>query len=216
MAIVQNTLIGRSKGRVGNAVFSTWKGRNILKQKAEIVANPRSSLQQANRARFLALLALGKALRPVAQLGFKEYAATVTWLNRFMSTNSTNNTFSWNEATVTWDLNPERIIVAEGSLYPEPLIFNEIDDDNMIVDWDISLKANQQLSDRFIGVAYTATSLVFCRYEDGATREDGNHVFNFPAGTLVNGVEVTVLGFFIQETKELVSNSFAINQVVGP
>lgn len=215
MAIVQNTLIGRSKGRVGNAVFSTWKGRNILKQKAEIVANPRSSLQQANRARFLALLALGKALRPVAQLGFKEYAATVTWLNRFMSTNSTNNTFSWSNATETWELNAERIIVAEGSLYPEPLIFNEIDDDTIIVDWDTSLKANQQLSDRFIGVAYTATSLVFCRYEDGLTRESGSHTFTFP-GTLANGVEVTVLGFFIQATKELVSNSFAINQVVGP
>ena len=88
MAIVQNTLIGRSSGRVGNAVFSQWKGRNVLKQKPEIVTNPRTALQQQQRSKFVTLMALGKSLRTALQLGFKEYANQMSWLNRFMSTNN--------------------------------------------------------------------------------------------------------------------------------
>ena len=69
MAIVQNTLIGRSSGRVGNAVFTQWKGKNVLKQKPEIVTNPRTALQQQQRSRFTTLMAIGKSLRPILQFG---------------------------------------------------------------------------------------------------------------------------------------------------
>lgn len=118
MAIVQNTLIGRSKGRVGNAVFTTWKGRNVLKQKPEIVTNPRSALQQQQRSRFVTLMAIGKSLRPVLQLGFKEYAGTVSWLNRFMSTNSGSGLLFWMEGTQSWRVDYENLVVSEGSLHP--------------------------------------------------------------------------------------------------
>lgn len=52
MAKVSNTLIGKTRGSVGNVTFTVWKGRNVIKEKSNAPANPNTPLQQAQRARF--------------------------------------------------------------------------------------------------------------------------------------------------------------------
>jgi hypothetical protein len=52
MAIPSNTLIGKTKGSVGNVTFTTWKGRNVIKEKSNSPANPRTPAQVAQRAKF--------------------------------------------------------------------------------------------------------------------------------------------------------------------
>lgn len=49
MAIVSNPLIGKSKQSAGGITFTAWKGRNVLKNKATSVANPRTPAQVSNR-----------------------------------------------------------------------------------------------------------------------------------------------------------------------
>jgi hypothetical protein len=33
MAVIQNPIIGRAKNKFANAIFTTWKGKNIIKSK---------------------------------------------------------------------------------------------------------------------------------------------------------------------------------------
>lgn len=151
MAIVQNTLIGRAKGRVGNVVFTTHKGQNVLKQKPEIVANPRSAQQQANRARFISLMALGRTLRPILCQGFKEYAHKMSWLNRFMSTNATNDLMVWNIDQNEWDVDFSKIVISEGQLMPS-LIDVAHDGTMLNLSWIQTPIANQSGNDRLFVV----------------------------------------------------------------
>lgn len=51
----QNPLIGRSRKSYGNATFYTLNGENIVRTKAEIVSNPNTPAQEAQRVRFRAL-----------------------------------------------------------------------------------------------------------------------------------------------------------------
>lgn len=51
MAIVSNTLIGKTRGSVGNVTFTTWKGRNVIKEKSK-PANPNSEKQAKQRLKF--------------------------------------------------------------------------------------------------------------------------------------------------------------------
>lgn len=50
----QNPLIGRSRKSYGNATFYTLNGENIVRTKAEIVSNPNTPAQEAQRVRFRA------------------------------------------------------------------------------------------------------------------------------------------------------------------
>lgn len=216
MAQVQNTLLGRAKGRVGNAVFSTWKGRNILKQKAESVANPRSAQQQANRARFTALLALGRNLRPLCQIGFKEYASTVTWLNRFMSTNTQSGAFEWNDNTTEWEQKNDNIVIAEGSLMTTQVaidhIINTGPKSNITLSWDTSTEGNKSPDDRLFGILFTESTIVF--QQGTKTRGDGSVSMDIdPSAT---GQHVQVITFFASADLRIVSNSINSGSIVIP
>lgn len=209
MAVVNNPIIGRASGKVGGVVFSQWKGRNILKQKPTVVAYPRTSQQQANSARFVTLLALGRVLAPAARIGFKEYAGQMSWLNRFMSTNSKNDSLVWN--TSTWQLAPPNLVISEGSLYPTPLVFNEIDGNNVVIDFDPVPAHNQTAADTLYLVGMKEGETVF---STSVLRSEGTVTVSFTS--LVNGDEVAIYGFFLRSDGSIVSNSYSVVQTVGP
>lgn len=211
MAIVQNTLIGRASGSVGNATFSQWKGLNILKQKPSIVANPRSAQQQSNRSRFVALMQMALLMRPVATIGFKEYANRMSWMNKFMSTNTQSNLFEWvgTPEAGEWVRRSGNIVIAEGSLYPTTFASNFANASTLNLAWPTAVVANQNETDTFIGVAVAETQIRAISRLDGITRSDAGAQFLF--GTpLVDGEEVLISGFFISPDGSIVSNSFAM------
>jgi hypothetical protein len=47
--IINSLLIGKGKGSAGNITVNQLKGQTILKQKASMVANPRTDAQVAQR-----------------------------------------------------------------------------------------------------------------------------------------------------------------------
>tara|TARA_R110000868_G_C10906200_1_gene764629 strand:- start:688 stop:1317 length:630 start_codon:yes stop_codon:yes gene_type:complete len=204
MAIVQNTLIGRANGRVGNAVFTTWKGRNILKQKPEIVANPRTSGQVAQRGKFIMALAFGKLLRPILQMGFREYAGTVSWLNRFMSVNLNNEFLTF--ATDKWEPDFTQIVISEGSLYPTVITLDSQDDTGVVIEWPTSPINNQTAEDAFFAVAIGATAQTFDL--GTVTRSAGTQSIGI-ASTV--GDTVYVACFFMNTDTLKVSNSMVLS-----
>lgn len=212
MAVIQNAFIGRARGRVGGVVFSTHKGQNIMKQLQTVVANPRSALQQAQRSKFVALMALGRTLIAVLKLGFKEYAGTMSWLNRFMSTNSYSDVLVWNETTSEWDIDYSKVVIAEGSLHPQPVGLNEVDGNDLIVGWNPMPIANQAENDRLVIVAFCRTETVYSIRE--IERTTGEATLGFTT-TLVNGDVIYWASFFISNDGRIVSNSFANSVTVG-
>lgn len=89
MAIVQNTLIGKTKQSVGGTTFTTWKGRNVLKSKAIAVANPQTAAQTLQRNKFSACVALWVLMKAAISLSFARIAGNITPANRFSKLNVT-------------------------------------------------------------------------------------------------------------------------------
>lgn len=212
MAVSQNLFLGRMRGKVGALVFSQNKGRNIVKAAPTIVANPRTGQQQANRTRFVALMALGRLLRPVIVTGFKEYAGSVSWLNRFMSTNSASGLMVWNETTQVWEPNYANLVTAEGSLFQQAVTLNELDNADLILQWSTDTGSNQSPND-------TLHVIAFCKGSTDISlgtvlRSAGTVTLTF-AVTPVNGDIVSYVAFFQSENGEIVSNSNAFSFVVG-
>jgi len=113
MAITQNTLIGKSKGSVGNATFTTWKGRNVLKSKAQNAYSNPTAVQVQNNNRFGIIVAFARLLRSMYKIGFSEIATDMTEYNKFVQLNNPEafDTSQGNELTVLAD----QVILAKGT-----------------------------------------------------------------------------------------------------
>lgn len=226
MAIVQNTLIGRSSGRVGNAVFSQWKGRNVLKQKPEIVTNPRTALQQQQRSKFVTLMALGKSLRPALQLGFKEYANQMSWLNRFMSTNNGSGVLNFVAEYNVWETDLSKIVISEGSLNPTFIGIDSIDAGdiidgvamtNLTLSWPKIPVNNQSIDDRIVVVVMYNESTVYKLREvtrNGEAPYDPTKAFytiKLNDRPYTAGTQIYIAAFFVSADGRIVSgNSVAM------
>lgn len=90
MSVVQNTLIGRARKKIGGSVFSTWKGINVLKSKPLTVANPRTPKQIQQRSAVSQITALYRGISGYIQLGFKQQAVRMSEFNAFSSYNLKN------------------------------------------------------------------------------------------------------------------------------
>ena len=87
MAVTQNPIIGRSKQSLSNTVFSTWKGRNVIRAKPLEVANPRTLGQVSSRNKIKILSGMAKNLRAAIVIGLKSVSQLVTEYNSFVQAN---------------------------------------------------------------------------------------------------------------------------------
>jgi hypothetical protein len=113
MAIVQNPLTGRSKQKFANAVFSTWKGKNVVKSKPLSVGNPRTELQTKQRSRFTTAVNATRGVTDFIRKAFKESAIGMTEFNVFVKKNIQNIDLSVLGNCV---IDPNAVIVSAGSL----------------------------------------------------------------------------------------------------
>lgn len=88
MAVVQNTLIGRSKRSIGGVTFSTWKGLNVAKSKPVSVANPQTPKQLMRRSALSQLVAIFRQVPAAVDLGFAKQAIKMSAYNAFVGANA--------------------------------------------------------------------------------------------------------------------------------
>ena len=210
MALI-NSVLGRIRGKIGDVVFTQNKGRQIAKLYQPNVANPRTGQQQANRSRFVALLALGKLLRVVLPLGFKEYSGSLSWLNRFMSTNSSNGLLSWDEPTSSWLPAYQNLVISEGSLYPTTIEVDTLVAADLTIKWNVEIFANQAPDDELVIIAFVAGQTAMSIRQ--VIRSVGEATLSFDTAP-ANGQVISVCGFFITSDGRIVSNSYAFNHTV--
>lgn len=87
MAIVQNPLINRASGSVGNSTFSKWKNKNTLRSKSISPLPPPSSQQVAHRAQFRNCSMFFSILQPYKSFLFTSYNKKISALNAFVKLN---------------------------------------------------------------------------------------------------------------------------------
>lgn len=209
MAVI-NTILGPMRGRIGSMVFRQNKGKQIAQQYQPLVANPRSALQQLNRSRFIALMAFGRLLRPLIAIGFKEYAGRVSWLAKFMSTNSASSFMEYDEITTSWLPDSENLVIAEGSLQQNPFGLGIINALGFELTWTNTPVANQSSDDKLSYlVSKAGAEPLMHRFNEGAPveRSAGTTTIAYP---LVDGDALTVSSFFVRNDGSIVSNSYTM------
>lgn len=87
MAVVQNPLIHRASGSVGNSIFSKWKGKNTLRSKSIAPYPPPSLLQSVQRTKFKNCIEFFSTFRPYSQYLFSSSNNRLSSFNSIVKQN---------------------------------------------------------------------------------------------------------------------------------
>lgn len=196
MAIVSNVLIGKASGSVGGATFSTWKGKNVLKSKATVVANPQTDKQIAQRTAFANLVTLYRLMVAIISLGYKELAIGKSAFNAFLGFNVKNAYDKTTPPAATFI--PENFKCSQGtiaSVIPISLVADD-SDATIVVDYPTTKnKPGQSAGDFPLMMVYNATKEEWAGEVGTVTRSDGSMSITMPTGWAINDVLHAYLGF---------------------
>ncbi len=78
------------RGKFGNLIISSWKGRPYVKMKPEKIKDARTPGQRAQRTKFAAINHILSPLSPFLRLGFGAYTQKITAYNAAISWNMKN------------------------------------------------------------------------------------------------------------------------------
>ncbi len=113
MAIVQNPITGRTKGKFASAVFSKQFGKNTMRSKPISVKNPRTKLQRKQRSKFAIMVELARKFLSFIRIGFKQSAIGMSEFNSFVQTNIF---LAITGAYPDFEIDYTKIVVSKGTL----------------------------------------------------------------------------------------------------
>ncbi len=212
MSVVQNTLIGRARQKIGGSVFSSWKGINVLKSKPLTVANPRTDAQQVQRNALKILTAFYRQVSGTIQIGFKQQAIQKSEFNAFTSYNL-KNAINKAGAPVAAII-PQDLLVSQGTIAATALLSGSstTSTQTVAVTWPTAADLpGQSSNDKAFLVAYNSTlGTVFSGASIGL-RSDGSGDLVLPTGSFVVGNTVVLYFFFQSATGVKTSDSLHRN-----
>ena len=113
MAVVQNPVTGRTRGKFASAIFSKQFGKNTMRSKPIEVKNPKSIGQLTQRAMFNVVLAFAQIVLLTVRVGWKNAASGMSAYNAFFK-HAILNAVSGSYPDFAIDFS--KIVVASGSL----------------------------------------------------------------------------------------------------
>lgn len=180
MAVVQNTLIGSSRGKVGGTVFTKQFGKNVLKSKPLSVANPDSDKQRDQRVSLAKTVALYRSISSVINQTFKSQAVGMSAFNAFTSKAKLNAfTYTGNGIPV---LKPGSLLISKGTISPVAATGKEITipAKSVTVDFPTTLSdASQKSTDKAVIGLYNATAGTLRASVTNAMRSAGEATATF-------------------------------------
>lgn len=180
MAVVQNPLIGTSRGKVGGSVFTKQFGRNVLKSKPLSVANPNTDKQKDQRVSLAKTVALYRSISAVINQTFKSQAVGMSAFNAFTSKAKLNAfTYTGNGLPV---LKPGSLLISKGTISPVAATGKEITipAKAVKVDFPITLSdASQASTDKAVIGLYNATAGTLRASVTNAMRSAGTATATF-------------------------------------
>jgi hypothetical protein len=213
MAKVQNPLIGDARGKIGNTVFSKWKGINTLRTKPIEVNNPESVAQLTQRQKFSLILAVSIDILALIRVGFQNFANAMSEFNAFMSWNMKNAiTGSYPSQAVDW----ENLKISRGNL--PGLVDADLTPTapaNIAIAWtDNSGESGASADDTLSLAFYNITTGTATTDETSETRSNEGYTASVPESWA--GDTVKAYGFFKDTTGLVVSDSVLIKSFTAP
>lgn len=213
MARVQNTLIGKSSGSVGGATFSTWKGINVLKSKAIVVANPQTQLQQNQRNRMALLVAMFRAVAGALNIGFSKLANEMSAYNAFVQANLLPANFGGSAPSMT--LVYSNLLTGKGTMGETPItaVTGTNASANVPVTWDNGLTPiGSSVDDIAVAVVYNATKNIW-GYVASSARSTGTTTVVMPDTSATSDVLHAYLFFRNPLTGEVSDSAYSTDTV---
>lgn len=195
--VVSNPLIGKSKKSMGNATFSTWKGINVLKEKAVSVANPQTDAQLRRRNALSQIVAAFRFMPSAIRAGFKKLAIKKSEFNAFSSYNL-KNAFTYISGSTAVFV-PADALISKGTIALTPIAAAPADRSNNAIafSWDAgSLQPGQSTTDVPIMAAYNITLNEWTGEIGDATRADEQDTLALPANWATGNTLRVYLGFY--------------------
>ena len=205
MGILVAGLIGQVRNKVGNMVFSNWKGINTARAYA-VPANPQSLDQTAQRTKFAAVVSLAQNLLGTLITTFvNPFAVKMSGFNMFISMFIANAT-SAGLATALCQ-------VTKGTLESAAILSAQYDTSNgeLIVTYPTTPSGNGLSTDDFnVLVLDNGNNSVIGYSTNTSNRVDGVATVNLPPCLLAS--DLIVFGWFSRGTGSsfIVSNSDGI------
>lgn len=211
----QNPIIGRARGSFGGAIFSSWKGQNVVRSKPLTVENPRTDAQIIQRNRLTVMLETFRKVSGVANLGFKELAVGKSAYNAFMSENTVPATLNTTGTNVM--LNPVNLIMGKGSITQQTVNVAVISDSDTSIDltWSNDSDPGQSDSDRLVVMVAKVVGgdYTFFQFITSDLRSDEAASLTIPAAASGDGY--FVYPFFIKADGTKVSDQDYNSQTVS-
>lgn len=206
MATMKQGIFGAMSGRVGNVVFSSWKGVPVAKQRPASVANPQTAAQTEQRNAMTGIVAAARTLlAAIIQPFWNPFAQGQSGYNAFVSENIA--TFDENGLAT-----PENFYSMRGSLLGVAGLSASANaaTDVLNVSWtNNSGQADALSTDQLVVVVYNRTQKVWLTEVALDTRGAGPHAVSIPGTVAGNVLDVYVS--FARPNRSKVSDSAYIS-----
>lgn len=208
MAKPQNVLIGKTKGSVGDATFTTWKGENVLKSKAvNNYSNPTTE-QLQNNSKFGVMSLFAKQIAVFILAGFRAMAVKMTEYNAFSKANPYSVVISG--VAPNYFVNPTGIKIAQGPELPYGLASVTKDDssaDILTVQW--SYTPDAPANGLVYAAAFRNSDGLLLASSLGEVGLDEESLTLTATGIGTNKATTTVLVFYVNQANGKACDSIA-------
>ncbi|MEP7168765.1 MAG: DUF6266 family protein [Bacteroidota bacterium] len=181
--VTQNPLIGRAKNKAGGMVFTTWKGKNVIKTKPLTVAQPPSDTRTMQQSIIRQLVAIGRPILGAIRKAFKEVSTGSTEWASFVKYNAPEAFDTSFPPTAA--LRPDQMTFAKGTLINPSDLAGVLTLRVMAISWtDNSAVSGNSATDQLSCVAITAAGEEYL-FENEAMRSDGTASITIPGATTI-------------------------------
>lgn len=201
-------LFGTLRGSAGNLTAGKWKGINYVKEKAQVVANPKTAPQQKQRAKFSFLIGLSRTLLSFIQQSFKEAAVKKTTSNAFVKANMPALS-GMTDTTIV--VSAPALTFSSGTLAPvaSPAVTSTTAS-SANIEWEDNSNGNSALPTDIIHcVMYDQAAKKVQVSSDTQERNAGTYNFGFEVSTVNNNCKFYLIALRPSEGKA--SDSVIVN-----
>jgi hypothetical protein len=185
MAIVENPKIGRTKGSVGNVVFFTRNGQNIIRTKPLEVKNPKTPAQEFTKGRFKKLILVLKQVLVYINAAYAGSVEGMSTHNRVMSINKKNCFF---EGTTSID--PSLFVFCENDgSFVDNVVLSSTSADTITGTFNSNAQNAEEEEDPVRAYGFHAEGDKIWQFEQSAIRKTGTILLTKPE---ISGLEIAV------------------------
>ncbi len=206
MAVVSNTITGKTRGSVGNVTFTTWKGLNVMKSKPTHVHYPNSLGQMQAKQKLIAVVAFYQSCSPFINLGFSQRAIKKSAYNAFVSKAILSGAISSDGFNA--EISLQDLPISDGSLGQTPItsIVKNVNNKTFTFNWNPELTDDGQNNDLANVLIVDEVGLVMASSIGKVNRSAGTITITTSESVEINGHYCGYL-FFYQSSSRKVSTS---------